>query len=435
MYFLLLTCVLLAALVNYKLFDKDIMEPAVILPLVFLIGIVFGFYNYRYWRLREYGFQATACLLLGITAFGIGSFIAKLIRIIPYKRNNKVKSYGRIDLFHGIVTFSVIISIGTLFLFLTYYLRNVNANTIAGMLIEYKALRRSSKISMPIHINFMIKTTAYFSIFSLFYLLNNLITGTAKLRDYFVLINVGVYLIICFLANKRGDMLELIMAGFSAWCILYSKIRHREYKMSGEIIKKGAKVVAITLAGFAAIAAFRNGNSKDFKFVSYLCNYVSGALAAIDVYFKQGGPLNKYVGQETFPTFYNNLYAIFHIGEHIERTLEFRSYNGYDVVNIYTTFRRLFQDFGWGGVGLLSAFQGFVSTKVYRYVKFKESNRSIDFALSFYCYYFVTVIYVAMEDVFFSSDISLSGIAKSILLFLTFHVFFYKSRQSVEVIL
>lgn len=431
MYIFLFLIIAFVSILNLYVLKRDIMEPGVLVPLVFLIAIVFGFYNYSYWQLSSYSVEAFLCILIGVVFFGLGSICANKTEIIKFNKRENTAFYGYIEVWPFIKLVCFIISLTTLILFVFYFINRVNVTILRNMLVEYKIYRRSEEADMPIYLNAAIKITACISLNSLLCIVNNVIARSFNKKDLILLLNIVIYFVICFLSAKRGDMLQIVMGTFAGWYILYHRREGNNYKLSKEFIHKAIKVGAITLIAFGAYAAYRNTNFKEHGMLSYLCNYVSGALASLDVYFKQGGKMCRWFGEETFVTLNNNLYFLFHIGFRSSRILEYRSYNGYNVVNIYTTFRRLYHDFGWLGVALLSGVQGFICTKVYRYVKLKQHTRSIDFALVFYSYFFISILYVAMEDTFFTSDLSISGLGRIFILYITYKLFFYKSRQDI----
>jgi oligosaccharide repeat unit polymerase len=213
------------------------------------------------------------------------------------------------------------------------------------------------------------------------------------------------------------------------------RIYGKSKKLNSMTLKKGVIVVLLTSVVFwLLIFVTRSSEQRKYglNILGYIASYAGGSISSLDVFLKNGSSAPKWFGEETFVALNNNLASLFGLNISSARFLEFGKGNGFSVVNIYGAFRRFYHDFGYAGVGVLSFIQGLISSRVYKGVRTNmKFKRSIDFGIIFYCYFFYTIIYTAIDELFYSSNISISGLVKVIILWISYILFFYKSRQEI----
>lgn len=435
MYFVFLLGVIILFIISYRIFDRDIMNPSVLLCFFFAGAIIFGFYLYSFWHLYEYGRDTTFIFLLGITAFIIGSWVAKKGKKIytigkRHKDRCTAKSKAGLIEINSVVILGVVVMSAVVFvIFSLYYRTRVTSESIFINIVEYKDGRDEN--FLPGYINVLIKVLCAFSNTFLYVFINNAIYRKVAVRDWALLIPAAVYCLVSLLSANRGNVLIILMSGIAAWYILSHRIVGWNKRLNGLFLKKGFKIVPVFLIFFwIFMVVTREADTTNVfdSFMTYICSYFSGELASFDLYLRQGGLACEWWGQETFVALNNNLNSLFGIGNASTRFLEFRSGYGRSVVNIYSSFRRFYHDFGYAGVILLSGIQGFITTKMYYQVRRKKTAESIDLVMVIYCFFFYTIPYTLIDEFFYSSNVSFSGIFKLVILIAAYYVTFYKTR-------
>jgi len=436
-YFILLIILIILTIVAIYCNKGDFLEPDALLLAMFSFATSVGLYLYNYWDLGNYGSQTVLIILLGLISFSIGSYIARHFRI-SFGSNrsdtfhSEIPLFSRINVSPTVHSFVTLISVLILVIFIQYFRRVASSSSIASMISLYKDIRTSDDANMPSYLNVLIKVSAGFAHIALFILLNNIVSKNRHISDLFFLVPVLSYSMICLLSANRGDILMLAIGGFVTGYILYCRKYGWSRKQSATVIRKGAKYGIILLVLFWAFLLYigRDIHAGDRNIFKYLCSYISGSLASFDLYLKQGGvPTTKW-GQETFVALNNNLYSIFKIGEPSQRYLEFRSTIAYSTTNIYSSFRRFHHDFGYGGVIWLSLLQGMITSAMYKKVKYNHKRATdVDFSLCFYGFFAYTIVYTLIDELFYSSNVSISGFVKVVILFVCYKVYFYQSNQ------
>lgn len=438
MYFVFVLILIIMLLINYNLFKGDFMEPPVFLNALFVFSAVMAVYLYKFWHLDEYGGYTVFIFILGILSFSVGGLLARWFVFFSNKKNHNIihpeGKWGRINIFQPILILIIFFSLFTLIYYVYYFINSVTISNLANMIADLKEIRTTEGLGLPSMLSNCIKMLGFIAHISLFVYLNNVVTGEQKRKDYILVLISFVYLFISFLSGNRGNMLMLCLAGVMAWYILYSRTHGWRRKNTKLIISKGVKIGLVVLFLFWLIMYITGGtkqHSSNENIILYLCGYICSPLAGFDLYLKQGELACNWWGEETFVALNNNLNSWFGMAEYSERYLEFRYTDEYSVTNIYSSFRRFYHDFQLLGVIVLPFLQGFITGKLYRIVKKKNTYKfTVDFSMCLYSYFFYTVLYTLVDDLFFSSNISFSGLAKMVLLYLCYRIMFYKATQN-----
>lgn len=438
MYFDFFFCVVALLFISYWIFDKDIMHPAVFLYLFSAGAALFAFYLFNYWKLYDFGGMTTWLLVLGLSSFAVGSLFAKLNRCQyvtgrQKKANSCLERSGRIFPNKIVVLLVIVLSLTTLIIFLMYYRTRITSSSVLSNVLEYKNSRDEN--DLPGYINVALKTVCAFSHCFMYIFMHNRIRRQGRHKDFWLLIPVVIYCLISLLMANRGNILMIALSCLSAWYILYQRHIGWKKRITSIFLKKSFRIAVTVFVLFWLFKVVtRNTVLLDMSsafdnFMTYICCYYSGGISAFDMYLKQGGTACKWWGQETFVALNNNLNTLFGTGNASTRFLEFRSGFGYSVVNIYTSFRRFYHDFGSLGIWALSFIQGYVTSRLYYLVKRKRDCKDIDFLMVVYCFFFYTVPYTMIEEFFYSSNVSISGLVKLAILAVAYFVTFYHSKR------
>ena len=315
------------------------------------------------------------------------------------------------------------------FVFYLYFRSHVSS---VGMIAEYKEYRISGDAEMPAYINLLLKYVQTLAYFDVFILINNSLYGKFK-ESLSYLAAPLLFVFVSILSANRGNILEMLMGASACWYILYLKIRGFSKSMIKKVLKYGVVGLLVVLSLFFLSVVYLLNSEKDWSDtnpVTYVTFYVSGSIASLDVYFKQGGLPCRWWGEETFVTLNNNLSSLFGLSRRSQRFLEFREAINFSAVNIYTSFRRFYHDFGYFGVCFLSFLQGWISAKYYKYILKRKGQIHVDLPLCIYCCFFYTIPYTLTDELFYSSLVSISGIYRLSIIVFLYKYYFSNTRNS-----
>ena len=435
MYFIFIICVVLLLVYSYRSVNNDILNPACILCGFIVIALLFAFHLYDYWNLANYGFQTVLVFVIGISSFVVGCLIATRTNMHRSTFHLNSKSFSgivRISTFSYFFFHTLLLL--SLLLFYMYYRSHVS-DFSADMFSEYKEFRTEEDQGIPAYVNICYKYIQMMAHLDMFIFINNMFYKKS-ISIFKFLLSPIVFSLVAILSANRGDLLTFMMASFACWYILYLRIRGFSDRFPKKVLKYGGIVGGAFLLLFWSLVFILQADNDiaQASAQKYITSYISGPVASFDLYLKQGGLPCKWFGQETFVALNNNLAALFDLPYKSQRYLEFRSTATYSVVNIYSAFRRLFHDFGYAGMIFFSFFQGWFTTKFYAYVVTKKYRTNVDLPLCIYCFFFNTIIYTWIDDFFYSSNFSISGLVKVTMLVILYKMYFLGSRVQAKVL-
>ena len=173
---------------------------------------------------------------------------------------------------------------------------------------------------------------------------------------------------------------------------------------------------------------------KGFDFRNSATIYLSGGVRNLDLFLKDPPNTVKLFGEETFTYLWRNITSVLKNRKLLTRVLEFRTINGENTGNIYTSFRRFYHDFGFLGVCLLSYIQGTIISSLYYNINRSEKANRIGFTEVLYYYLSCSTIYIVIEDTFFSYYFSITCLKVFIIFFMVYFFFFDFSSERMGIV-
>ena len=270
-------------------------------------------------------------------------------------------------------------------------------------------------------LNLFIKSTHMFSSLYAFVFVYNSVIKKRERKDFLLLLPALFHIFVSLLQSNRGNILQFLISVIVMWYMTWHRVQAWNTDINKAFIRKMIIVIAsVAPLFFLATIVMGRYDTTTVQSVDplyYICVYISGGLRNFDLYLKQGGSAVRGFGEETFVSLNNWLASHMGIGETYVRHLEFRFAHGWGAGNIYSSFRRFYHDFGVKGIILLSLFQGFLSSLVYEKARWRNGDNRIEFVQVLYAFFAYTIIYVPIDDLFYSSNMAVSGVEKIILLY------------------
>ena len=232
--------------------------------------------------------------------------------------------------------------------------------------------------------------------------------------------------------SNRGGIIQLFFGAVMSWFVSMKFKKGWNRKINSKVVKIVIRVIVILVPIFfgSLILIGRYDTLKGFDFKNYSLVYFSGGIRNLDQFLKEPTFEPQMFGEETFVQLHRNLYISYGIGKDLVRYLEFRKINGRNIGNIYTSYRRFYHDFGFLGVCLFPLIQGIIISLMYYKLNRNPRNDKINYLEVIYCYLSYTTMYIAIDDLFYSSWVSITGVKILIIMFVAyFFMFNITSKQ------
>ena len=447
MAYLLFFEIVLILIFTYSFVDHDFLSPVNIYLLFSVVSIFSMFLFYSEWNVEEYGIYTVFVYLLGSVFFVLGCGIAKLMS----SRNVSQRSVERVNLETSerieISYFKIVIVIGISLLavygtysFLKKLVGGVSISTIGMAINRYRYLNGQgqlvgddSKSSLWRLFSYM---SAAFSYCCIFIVIKNAVNRQFKKKDLLLVIPFVLRILENLLQASRGGVIYMIFAAVMSWFISMKYKGGWRKKINSKVMKILIRVgiVFIPLFFLSLIFMGRYDTLKGFDFKNVSLIYLSGGVRNLDQFLKAPTVAPSVFGEETFVTLHKNLYISSGIGHNVVRFLEFRTINGKNIGNIYTSYRRFYHDFGLIGIFIFPLLEGIIISSLYYGINRSYNNNKINFREVLYCYLSYTTMYMVIDDTFYSTWISISGLKQLIILFFAYFFMFNISSQKAGII-
>lgn len=450
MIYLLLAGIVLLLFLSLKFIDRDFLSPVNLFLLYSVFAIAILFLCYEEWKVGEYGAQATAVYLAGTLCFALGCYLAKKISYKTGKVREKTeqsedmsdeangRETKRIEIGYVKIAVMSVVTLAALvgtWIWLIKLEEGSSDYTIAMAINNRRTMEIQGKLVGEYAKGrvWMILTefSGAFASIALFVFVRNAVNRKLVKSDILLWIPIMVCVLEFLSLSNRGGIFLMTFSGIMSWFVSM-KVK---CGWKGTLNKKVIKTAVIALAVFIPVffgSLFVVGRHLALRhagYKQYTAIYVSGGVRCLDWYMKEPTDPPKRFGEETLVALYANLYSRFGIGENTTRYLEWRNLNDEPVANTYTSFRRFYHDFGIVGVAILALLQGLIISLLYYEIQIKSERDKISFIEVMYCYIAHTTVYIAIDDLFYSSWASLYGIKMAMIMFAAYVFMFCIMRK------
>ncbi len=429
-------------LFSYHFIDQDFLSP-INLYLLFSIASVAGmFLMYNQWNLNEYGVFTTLVYLVGSATYALGCWMAR--GLASHNINRRYASFPveegsetriEVSTFKLIIIF--IICLLSLYGMYSYVIRvgGTSLFSLAQLIQNYRNMRSQGTLigengrgAIWNLLTYMSRAFAYCSVFVL---IKNSVNKQFKKKDVLLLTPVFMYSAECLLQSNRGGIIQIFFAAIISWFISTKYKDGWKERVNAKSMKIVARIAIILIPIFCGslILLGRYSTLKGFDFKNYSLVYLSGGVRNLDQFLKEPTAPPTLIGEETFVTLHRNMYIKGTNLKNVVRYLEFRKINGKNIGNIYTAYRRFYHDFGMMGILILPWLQGIMLSLLYYKIDRTEGKSKLNFYEVIYCYLSYTVIYIVIDDLFFSTYFSFTGIKVMLIMFIAYFFIFNISSE------
>lgn len=444
-YILLILFVAMLVL-SYRVFNREIVNPSVIFCFMYTLSILSAIYNISAWNI-DLVWKTFFILFLGGVEFILISYIIKKKfekKYADIEENKKKDTVNFVLNKYIMILLSVfsIVVIGIL-VFNIYKIASqfgaYNNFTEAQRLFKSHT-SYSNDASLPSYLPRLLKILELSSYICLYSFLYNVINSSEKklsriiLKNIYYIVPVIFYIASEFISSSRITTIQLgcagIVMGLIIWHSKYEWKKHIEFKFIGKMILIG---VVCLVAFYYSAALIGRENSKGM--LDYITLYAGGSIECLNQYVKEPITQSQTKGSETFILLMRGLnkYGVTHFNLLDSQTphLEFRYYNDNMIGNVYTAYRRWYNDFGVIGIAVLNGFMAFVFNTLYylfKYRRLKKYNHLVMIIFGYISY----AIFLHPVDSYFYTTVFQITFGTNLILFTILYILFFVIKYDKE---
>ena len=377
LYFLIFILLMLLILSYYTL-GRDIFQPSCIINAVWLVSAVSALINQHIWQYK-YHLNTVAVIVGGLFTIYAVNFIFAYKKYKVVKSSSEECALKKIQVSSPVLILFLLIQLIALF---SYYREIMRIAGSGSGINEIMALFRNAvsygtEESVSFIANQLSNLSFAIAVVFSYIFINNIIQGRIKGNKRFLL-PLLMYFAQVLMSGARGGIVYLIAGLIAEFGLIYYKKNRKSIKVTLKLVLTVLFIGLFVSVGFYILKSVV-GRSTDLDFITYVARYLGGPIPLFDM-FLQDPVVSDIWGKETF---YSVLKWLRNLGlidykPYISH-LEFRSYNGYSLGNVYGGVRRNIADFGIGGMFVLQAVFSAIMSYFYNRIKRTGSGKGIAF--------------------------------------------------------
>ena len=374
MIYVLIAVLLVMLATDFFLNKKSILAPGCITIEVFLIGSIAAAFCIKQDELYTgITIKTVLIILTGILVLCAGEFITNKI----IDKNKNASSFEKIsNPFNDrraeypawVLLIVIILLMGIVVIKYRKVCEVTETLGIQMPILERLAIMRAIVTSATFNTyGSVIKVCSSFSSavswVAAFLFLYNCIKGYFKAKDIGLFVIIILNIFVCILSTGR-DFLIAILAGYllMAYALM---LQNSDNKLQISTI-----FIAISIGAFLAFLLLFVivGRYKEIELIKYqIFHYVGSPITSLDDYLNRPYVQSQYFGEETLYGVYNVLrkLKIYDTPAHVMQ-LEYPDKYGICYANIYTSLRRVIQDYGFAGMYIYQFLCGCLYTVIDR---------------------------------------------------------------------
>ncbi len=386
-------------IISYYITERDIMRPINIMLAVFCLSTLVTLLNGTNWNINYSG-KAYFILTSGFVISLIADYFA-FIKSKHYKNDAEIaRPIKKISVEKWKLIFIIAVEVVTLFLFykeikrLAYldgYIPGSNLLWHFRNITSYTAEESISGI-----VSLLTKFMDAVAYVMTFLLINNYLSEKFKKHDFVLyLIPVVLFAIKVLMSSGRQELLRWASFAIITSYMLYKFKVGWKKNITSRYVGKAIILVPIALCLFFYSSNII-GRSTSRTMTQYLSTYVGGSIQHFNQYISDPTTTTHF-GEETFPGVYSFLKR-FGITNYTRAVhLEMRRL-GITQGNVYTFFRRPYNDFGFIGMLLFTFIVIYLFSNAYSSFQYKKDSYRNDYSLIVYAYLIYWIVLSSIEQ-------------------------------------
>lgn len=413
----LLLCLFFLLFASFYIFDKKFSSPSFAFAFAFVIAMINGLTNFQKW---DFILSEKTIYTIGGGCFLVFVCCAFVHKSAILNHKNSWVSYlptvtfsNKANiLFFLLQLVSLILSLKAILEVGAKYHAN---GSLSGAISTYRTASLyfedfTGVSSLTSNINLACTAISYFYIYaaSISYLRH-------ERQNILVYINSILAIISPLVYGGRGSSILLICLVIFVFLQEYECISKRSGRFTVGPIMVLLICFIILLIGFQLTLSLMGRSAGKFSLYYYLSIYIGAPIKNLDLFLTHDFSGPTFEGVETFGSLYTRIANLF--GEQPEMFFTtFSSYDGYDLGNVYTTFRAYIHDYGFIGMIFLLIVLSIISQYMYEKTSCESNYRLI--------YIFLySIVFYSLATSFFSNQFYKTFISITILKYIIIWIF------------
>lgn len=406
---IILTIIIFAEVLLTLAITRDYMAPAFIFSTTFLLAILNYASNLNRWGGRM-SVDTMMVILVGVTTYIL---VSVLVQSVDYRKNIIHELDNNLSIItyrKNVIVLFMIFEVIISFLFAKQIIlvtaRYGTDGSLSSAVSMYQYLSKFTTLSfnIPSYILYSyILVTSSGYIFG--YILVNNYLSTKKI-DSFLVLPWLVSITSCFLTGSRGEFIRIILL-----MIVFYVVRKNNYINN---IKQKIRTFSYLILSFILLVvsfewlAKLMGRDASLKMYDYISVYLGAPIENLNKYLRELATIpvlsNGTFGENTFREQFNWIYKLKgSTGKVVELNPPMNYSNGYNLGNVYTTFKFFFADGKIWGVILFTAIMAIILQVLYDYLKNKRMSSKVEIAFLIYGYLFSGMMLSFFSNRFYES--------------------------------
>lgn len=404
---------------------KDIFAPESLLCLSYIFAIICAIANINNWSINLH-YNTLIIIIIGLLSFIIPSCLyfiyeqtSKKKKIVNNLEHIEIKKYkivilDIISFFIGIIyTLYFIKAIGGISAFSNY--------SVAMETYRYKTAFHNENL-IPAWINFLSKICRAICYICTYVIINNVInrkknkTMKKEKNLIFLIIGICIYIPLTLMSGGRYDLIVYVLYTIMIFNILF--VIKNKKRLEFKRIFKIFIIIILILTFFSSYRGLVGRNSENSG-LDYITEYFGGSIEIFDIYMQKEHVTPKEFGHETFYGIHKFLSQLKLLDEDLSNksAMTFVVVNNKVIGNVYTGFRKMYNDFGTYGVIILQVVLSIIFNKLYYGCIYKEKNKGISFRIIIVGSLCFCLALHSYSEAFFSNVLSFNYAAFFIILY------------------
>jgi oligosaccharide repeat unit polymerase len=383
---------------SFVFFKFDWASPSILIIGPYLISVAFLFLNKDEWQvsITEITYYV---VFFGLFVTFVGDVFARIVLVVIGRKSSNCKnpSLSKINPMSPKDHLTNLVIFYMICFSLFYYFHVLSSVDFSGAVTEsllgtYRSSEKESNLVLKF---FIVVNLPLAYLFLLSFIENYILSSAVKFK---LLIPVIFYAATSILSSARIGILYLLVSAVLFFFITHQRKKMWRFAFSLKIVKNFVIIFLLTLALFYYLGLL-TGKSNLHSFFYIISLYIGSSVAALDEFLSGFHYSVSDFGSETLIGV-SNIFAFLGVDLKFanERILEFVHLGDMPSrTNIYTSFRRVVNDYGFFGIGVYHFLIGFLYSFLYQAIKLKK-GLSYEFWLLIYVYFSQYLIFSFIDE-------------------------------------
>lgn len=236
----------------------------------------------------------------------------------------------------------------------------------------------------------------------------------SKIRP--VVINCILAFCLSLETGSRGVAVGYVIFAIACYVVLRARILGKWPSITA---RQFGLAIVVAIAFFASFRLMAIGREGDFSVFEYLSIYLGGQLPSLDLFLDSSSlPTSAFFGEQTFRSSleYAGKYLGIDAWMAIPYTLDFQEMGGHLLGNVYTTFYPFLQDGGIIGAALFTVVMALVAQFVYQKA-ISSTSHCFDLTIVVYAFMVSPLLLSFFSDRFYSDILSIPFLRTLVIIF------------------